>query len=34
MENISLLSSTDRQDNTNQKQLKGLPYFIVIQKNK
>jgi len=32
MENISLFSPEDRQDNTNQKQLKGLPYFIVIQR--
>ena len=32
MEHVSLLSSEDRQDNTNKEQLKGLPYFIVIQK--
>ncbi len=32
MENISLLRPKDRQDNTNKEQVKGLPYFIVIQK--
>ena len=32
MENISSLSPENRQDNTNKEQLKGLPYFIVIQK--
>ena len=32
MENISLLSQENRQDNTNKEQLKGFPYFIVIQR--
>ena len=32
MESIKLLSPEDRQDNTNKEPLKGLPYFIVIQR--
>lgn len=32
MKNVSLLSLKDIQDNTNKEQLKGLPYFIVIQR--
>ena len=32
MENRSLLGPEDRQDNTNKEQLKGFPYFIIIQK--
>ena len=32
MENTNLLSSENRQDNTNKEQLKGFPYFIVLQK--
>ena len=31
MENISLLGPENRQDNINE-ELKGLPYFIVLQK--
>lgn len=32
MENVSLLIPENRSDNTNKDQLKGLPYFIVIQR--
>ena len=32
MENINLLGPENRQDNTNKEQLKGFPYFIIIQK--
>ena len=32
MENISLLGPENRQDNTNTEQVKGSPYFIIIQK--
>ncbi len=31
MENLSLLNPEQRQDNTNKNQLKGFPFFIVIQ---
>ena len=29
---MEILSPEDRQDNTNKEQIKGFPYFIVIQK--
>ena len=32
MEDITLLSSEKRQDNTDRKGLKGLPFYILIEK--
>lgn len=32
MENVTLLSSEKRQDNTDIKKIKGFPFYILIEK--